>query len=146
MSDAGEPSYRVLSPRAKVDLGTLDQVVKLLETRPAATGDVVLRPHPLIVLVRRQALVVLITSAKVWDSSRDLLAPWTEKLATFEARLMLLGRPKDPDLERALNLGLCALLGPEPGSDELLLMSFTSLRLPRVDCRRLDSNQHVRGS
>lgn len=29
----------------------------------------------------------------------------------------------------------------EPESEQLLLMPFTSLR-----CRRLDSNQHVRGS
>jgi HD-GYP domain-containing protein (c-di-GMP phosphodiesterase class II) len=135
VSDAGEPSPRVLSPRAKVDLGTLDQVVKLLETRPAATGDVVLRPHPLIVLVRRQGLAVLITSAKVWDNSRDLLAPWTEKLATFEARLMLLGRPKDPDLERALNLGLCALLGQEPGSDELVVALHQAFELMDLKAR-----------
>jgi HD-GYP domain-containing protein (c-di-GMP phosphodiesterase class II) len=135
VTDAAEAGLRVLSPRAKVDLGALDQVAKLLETRPVASGDVVLRPHPLIVLVRRQTFSVLITPAKVWDTARDLLAPWTEKLATFEARLMLLGRPSDPDLGRALNLGLAALLPKEPASDELTVALHQAFELMELKAR-----------
>jgi HD-GYP domain-containing protein (c-di-GMP phosphodiesterase class II) len=113
----------------------LDQVTQLLEARPLQPGDVVVRPHPLVVLVRRQAFQVLITSAKVWDTARQLLGPWTEKLALMEARLILLGRPKDPDLERALNLGLGALLGKEPGADELTVALHQAFELMDMKAR-----------
>src|SRR6185295_3487466 len=78
---------------------------------------------------------VLITSAKVWDTERDLLGPWTEKLALVEARLILLGRPKDPDLERALNLGLAALLGKEPGPEELEVALHQAFELMDMKAR-----------
>ncbi|HWP08516.1 MAG TPA: HD domain-containing phosphohydrolase [Polyangiaceae bacterium] len=130
-----EGPLRELSPRAKAELSVLDHVVQMLETRPAAPGDVVLRPHPLVVVVRRQSFQVLITSAKVWDTERDLLGPWTEKLALVEARLVLLGRPKDPDLERALNLGLAALLGKEPGADELVVALHQAFELMDLKAR-----------
>jgi len=130
-----EGQLRELSPRAKAELSVLDHVAQVLETRPVAAGDVVLRPHPLVVVVRRQGFQVLITSAKVWDSARELLAPWTEKLALMEARLVLLGRPKDPDLERALNLGLAALLGKEPGPDELVVALHQAFELMDLKAR-----------
>ncbi|HEX5101202.1 MAG TPA: HD domain-containing phosphohydrolase [Polyangiaceae bacterium] len=130
-----EGPLRELSPRAKAELSVLDHVVQMLETRPAAPGDVVLRPHPLVVLVRRQSFQVLVTSAKVWDTERELLAPWTEKLALVEARLVLLGRPKDADLERALNLGLAALLGKEPGPEELVVALHQAFELMDLKAR-----------
>jgi HD-GYP domain-containing protein (c-di-GMP phosphodiesterase class II) len=130
-----EGQLRELSPRAKAELSVLDHVLQLLETRPCAPGDIVLRPHPLVVVVRRQGFQVLITSAKVWDTERDVLAPWTEKLALMEARLVLLGRPKDPDLERALNLGLAALLGKEPGPDELIVALHQAFELMDLKAR-----------
>jgi len=130
-----EGLLRELSPRAKAELVVLDQVTQLLESRPLQAGDVVLRPHPLVVLVRRHGFQVLITSAKVWDTARDLIGPWTEKLALMEARLILLGRPKDPDLERALNLGLAALLGKEPGADELTVALHQAFELMDLKAR-----------
>ena len=77
---------RELSPKARAGLSLLDRVAAELATRPAQTGDVVVRAHPLILLVRRQAFVVVIAPANVWDSERELFAPWKEKLAGFEAR------------------------------------------------------------
>jgi len=132
---APEGLLRELSPRAKAELLVLDQVTQVLETRPLQPGDVVVRPHPLVVLVRRQGFQVLITSAKVWDSERDLLGPWTEKLALVEARLILLGRPKDPDLGRALNLGLAALLAKEPGPEELTVALHQAFELMDLKAR-----------
>jgi HD-GYP domain-containing protein (c-di-GMP phosphodiesterase class II) len=130
-----EGTLRELSPRAKAELGVLDQVTVALETRPQQAGQVVLRPHPLLVVVRRQGFSVLITPAKVWDSARDLLEPWKEELARVEARLVLLGRPKDADLERALNLGLAALLGKEPGPDELTVALHQAFELMDLKAR-----------
>jgi HD-GYP domain-containing protein (c-di-GMP phosphodiesterase class II) len=131
--DAG--GLRELSPRAKADLAALDQVAHALETRPLAAGDVVLRPHPLLVLVRRHGFVVLVAPAKVWDHARELFTPWLEKLASVEARLVLLGRPRDPDLERALNLGVCALLGREPGPEELIVALHQAFELMDMKAR-----------
>jgi HD-GYP domain-containing protein (c-di-GMP phosphodiesterase class II) len=134
-----EPSapggLRELSPRARAELRALDQVARALETRPLASGDVVLRPHPLVVLVRRRSFLVLIAPAAVWDNARELFAPWLDKLASVEARLVLLGRPRDADLERALNLGVCALLGREPGGEELLVALHQAFELMELKAR-----------
>jgi HD-GYP domain-containing protein (c-di-GMP phosphodiesterase class II) len=132
----GEPgALRELSARAKAELHLLEQVEDVLQRRPLQAGDVVLRPHPLVVLVRRHEVAVLIVPAKLWDDARDLLAPWTEKLASMEARLILLGRPRDPDLERALNLGVCALLAKEPGHDELVVALHQAFELMELKAR-----------
>ena len=130
-----EGTLRELSPRAKAELGVLDQLAHSLQTRPLHSSDVVLRPHPLVLVVRRQAFSVLVTPAKVWDGARDLLEPWKEALALVEARLVLLGRPQDADLERALNLGLAALLGKEPGHDELTVAVHQAFELMELKAR-----------
>ena len=136
MTVLGEPAgLRELSPRARAELGVLDQVAQALETRPLAPGDIVLRPHPLLVLVRRQTLLVLLAPAKVWDHARELFAPWTEQLASAEARLVLLGRPEDADLERALNLGVCALLSREPSREELVVALHQAFELMELKAR-----------
>jgi HD-GYP domain-containing protein (c-di-GMP phosphodiesterase class II) len=103
--------------------------------QPLAAGDRIVRPHPLVLLVRRQGFVVLVAPAKLWDSARNLLTPWMEKLASMEARLILLGRPKDPDLERALNLGLAALLPKEPGLDEIRVALHQAFELMDLKAR-----------
>jgi HD-GYP domain-containing protein (c-di-GMP phosphodiesterase class II) len=128
-------SLRELGPRAKAELHVLDHVAELVETRPLHAGDVVVRPHPLVLLVRRQEFSALIAPAAVWDGARDLFAPWLEKLASMEARLILLGRPRDPDLERALNLGVCALLPKEPGHDELTVALHQAFELMDLKAR-----------
>jgi HD-GYP domain-containing protein (c-di-GMP phosphodiesterase class II) len=136
VNEPAEPGgLREPSPRARAELGVLDQVAHALETRPLATGDVVVRPHALVVLVRRQGFLVLLAPAKVWDNARELLAPWTDKLAAAEARLVLLGRPRDADLERALNLGVCALLSREPGPEELLVALHQAFALMELKAR-----------
>ena len=136
MTATAEPgALRELSPRAKAELHVLDRVLELLQTRPLQSGDVVLRPHPLLLFVRRQEFGVLIAPAAVWDGARDLFGPWLEKLAAMEARLVLLGRPRDPDLERALNLGVCALLAKEPGPDELTVALHQAFELMDLKAR-----------
>jgi HD-GYP domain-containing protein (c-di-GMP phosphodiesterase class II) len=136
MTAPGEPAgLRELSPRAQAGLGVLDHVAHALETRPLATGDVVLRPHPLLVLVRRRSFVVLLAPAEVWDHARELFAPWSEQLAATAARLVLLGRPAEADLERALNLGVCALVAREPAGEELLVALHQAFELMELKAR-----------
>ncbi|HEY3493564.1 MAG TPA: HD domain-containing phosphohydrolase [Polyangiaceae bacterium] len=138
MTASGEPSserLRQLSPVARAGLAVLDRVAAELSTRPAQAGDVVVRAHPLILLVRRQTFSVLIVPARVWDIERELLAPFKEKLAGFEARLILLGRPRDPDLDKALNLGLGALVAPEPALEEILVALHQAFELLELKAR-----------
>lgn len=128
-------ALRELSPRAKAELQALDRVAELLQARPLVASDAVVRPHPLVVLVRRHELVVLIAPAAVWDAARELFEPWMDQLAAMEARLVLLGRPRDPDLERALNLGVCALLAKEPGPEELTVAIHQAFELMDLKVR-----------
>jgi HD-GYP domain-containing protein (c-di-GMP phosphodiesterase class II) len=132
---AATGELRVPSDALRAQLAVLERIVSDLATRPSQAGDVVVRPHPLIVLVRRQSFLVLIAPAALWDTARDLLSPWTDKLASFEARLVLLGRPRDADLERALNLGLAALLSPDPAPEELLVTLHQAFELLELKAR-----------
>jgi HD-GYP domain-containing protein (c-di-GMP phosphodiesterase class II) len=134
-SAGSTPALRELSPRARLELSVLDRIAQDLSTRPASSGDLLLRPHPLLLLVRRQSFLVLIAPAKLWDSARDLLTPWKEKLASFEARLILVGRPRDPDLDKALNLGLGALVAAEPAIEELLVALHQAFELLELKAR-----------
>jgi HD-GYP domain-containing protein (c-di-GMP phosphodiesterase class II) len=131
-SGAATGELRAPSEALRAQIAVLDRIVAALATR---TTDVVVRPHPSIVLVRRQSFQVLIAPAGLWDGARDLLSPWTEKLAAFEARLVLLGRPRDADLKRALNLGLAALLAPEPSAEELLVALHQAFELLDLKAR-----------
>ena len=123
MTLSAEPAggLRGLGERARATLEHLDHIAADLTARPAETGDNVLRPHPLLIVVRRGESVVLLAPAGVWDKKRDLFSPYSEKLMSVEARLILLGRPADPDLGKALNLGLTALLPAEPSHEELVV-------------------------
>ena len=96
---------RALSPRAQDAVAALNALGAWLAQNPCQSGDTLTRPHPLLLLVRRAGFLVLIAPASVWDKGRDLLTPYLEKFASVEARLVLLGRPSDPDLSQALNLG-----------------------------------------
>ena len=90
---------------------------------------VVTRPHPLLVTVRKDSLVVLIAPAAVWDHAREILRPFTASFAEGQAMLILLGRPSEPDLDQALNRGLGAIAPARPGADELFVAVHNSFEL-----------------
>jgi HD-GYP domain-containing protein (c-di-GMP phosphodiesterase class II) len=133
-TEAG-PQSKPLSAAAEATLLAVDRIASELVTRPAETGDTIVRPHPLLLVVRRQAFVVVVAPASVWDRQRDLLTPWTEKLASVEARLVLLGRPNDADLGKALNLGLAAILPSEPSHEELAVALHQAFEFMDVKAR-----------
>ena len=93
------------------------------------------RPHPLLLLVRSAGFLVVIAPAAVWDKGRDLLSPYSDKFAAVEARLILLGRPNDPDLSQALNLGLCALLSAAPEPEEVFVALHQAIELMSAKSR-----------
>jgi HD-GYP domain-containing protein (c-di-GMP phosphodiesterase class II) len=128
-------SIRALSPRARATLDELGALAEWLSQHPAQSSDTLTRPHPLLLLVRRAGFLVVIAPASVWDKGRDLLRPYLEKFAAVEARLVLLGRPSDADLNQALNLGLCALLSETPAPEELFVALHQAFELMSVKAR-----------
>jgi hypothetical protein len=126
---------RALSPRARATVDRLGALANWLSQHPAQSSDTVTRPHPLFLLVRRAEFLVLIAPAAVWDQGRDLLSPYLDKFAAIEARLVLLGRPRDPDLSQALNLGLCALLADTPAPEEVFVALHQAFELMSVKAR-----------
>ncbi|HEY0467414.1 MAG TPA: hypothetical protein VGC79_24610, partial [Polyangiaceae bacterium] len=126
---------RALSPLARATVDRLGALAEWLTQHPQQSGDTLPRPHPLLLLVRRAGSLVLIAPASVWDKGRDLLQPYLDKLASVEARLVLLGRPRDPDLSQALNLGLCALLAETPAPEEVFVALHQAFELMDVKAR-----------
>jgi len=126
---------RALSPRARAAVDQLGALAEWLFSHPAQSGDTVTRPHPLLLLVRRAGFLVLVAPASVWDQGRDLFRPYLEQFAAVEARLVLLGRPRDPDLSQALNLGLCALLAETPAPEEVFVALHQAFELMTVKAR-----------
>jgi HD-GYP domain-containing protein (c-di-GMP phosphodiesterase class II) len=141
MSDASReapaisPEIRRLSPRAQDAVVGLSALGSWLAQNPGQNGDTSTRPHPLLLLVRRAGFLVIVAPASVWDKGRDLLSPYLEKFAAVEARLVLLGRPSDPDLSQALNLGLCALLPTSPAPEEVFVALHQAFELMDVKAR-----------
>ncbi|HEY5372230.1 MAG TPA: HD domain-containing phosphohydrolase [Polyangiaceae bacterium] len=129
------PEIRALSPHAQSAVLGLSTLAEWLAQHPGQSGDTLTRPHPLLLLVRRAGFMVLIAPASVWDKGRDLLSPYLEKFAAIEARLVLLGRPSDPDLSQALNLGLCALLTATPAPEEVFVALHQAFELMDVKAR-----------
>ncbi len=132
---ATKAALRSLSPGAGDVVKALGRVADMLG-REGRLGDAsVSRPHPLIVLVRRGAWSALIVPSVVWDKGRDLLEPYADQLAGFEARLVILGRPTDPALDRALNLGVGAILSAEPDESEIFVALHQAFELMEVKAR-----------
>jgi hypothetical protein len=122
-------------PAAEATLATLDRVESCSRTRRAraatrscarirscssCAGSVQRRRR------RRRA---------VWDKKRDLFAPWTEKLATAEARLILVGSPRDPDPREGAELGLAAILPAEPSHGEFAVALHQAFEFMDVKAR-----------
>ncbi|MES1173790.1 MAG: HD domain-containing phosphohydrolase [Myxococcales bacterium] len=127
--------FRALSPNAQTVVARLGALADWLSLHPGQSGDTLTRPHPLLLMVRRADFSVLVAPASVWDKGRDLLGPHLEKFAAVEARLVLLGRPQDPDLSQALNLGLCALLAEAPAPEEVFVAVHQAFELMSVKAR-----------
>ncbi|HKQ70595.1 MAG TPA: HD domain-containing phosphohydrolase [Polyangiaceae bacterium] len=107
----------------------------ILRRDPRQAHAIVTRPHPLICMVRRESRVVLLTAAPAWDHGRDVFRPFAPRFADGQAMLVILGRPRDPDLQVALNKGLSSLLGEAPTSDELFVALHNAFELMEMKSR-----------
>jgi HD-GYP domain-containing protein (c-di-GMP phosphodiesterase class II) len=97
-------------------------------------AEMVTTPHPLLVMLVRDEHAVIFAPAAVWDNARDLLKPYTARFAESAALLVLLGRPKDPDLEQALSRGLASIVPADATADELFIAGSRAFEL--LDSRR----------
>lgn len=132
-STGGE--LRALSHRAASAVAALTALGDALSRHPLAQGAVITRPHPLLAMVRRGPSSVLLCPASVWDSGRELIGPYADRIAAAETRLILLGRPADPDLAQALNLGLAAIVPSEPDPAEVAVAVHQAFELMDVKAR-----------
>lgn len=133
--DGGEKALRALSPRAQETVLGLTRLAEELAREPLLTGALLSRPHPLLLSLRKGPLGVLIAPALVWDKGRDLLTPFAESIAAYETRLVLLGRPAEPDLTQALNLGLAAIVTEAPRVSEVAVALHQAFELMEVKAR-----------
>ncbi len=117
-SDAGRPSIEAF-----------DEVIRVLESDPRLSDRIVVRPHPLLILVRRESSTVLVGSSKVWSSARQLLRPFAEELADGAMTLVLLGELEDPDLAEAVRRGISTILPQHPSPTELVASVLAGFEL-----------------
>ena len=134
-SGTGETPVRSVGKKAQAGIELLTRLADSLATDTRLDHSVVSRPHALLVMVRRGPHFVLLLPASVWDRGRELLEPFAEDFAGAQARFIVLGRPKDPDLALALNHGLGAILPAEPSNDELLVALHLAFELLEVKAR-----------
>jgi HD-GYP domain-containing protein (c-di-GMP phosphodiesterase class II) len=138
MTEATGADPLATAPKSAVPTSPLELLsrrVDGLRMDPRLTQSLVTRSHPLICMVRRETKTVLITPAIVWDHGRDILRPFSTRFAEGQAMLIVLGRPRDPDLSQALNKGLASLLPEAPSSDELYVALHNAFELMEMKAR-----------
>ncbi len=109
MSEEGRPSG-------------LSRIADLIAVDGRFAGDVVSRPHQRLLQVRRGERFVTLAPADVWDEEPALLRPTLEKVVEGAATILLLGRPKDPDLGAVLARGVFSLVAREADADALFVV------------------------
>lgn len=123
------PSSSGLSGEANAYLAPFDAVFERLASDARFADRVVARAHPLLAVIQKDRLNVLVAPAVVWDGGRQILRPYAAQFAEGEALLILLGRPKEPDLAQALNRGLGAIVSEDPSADELFVAIHSGFEL-----------------
>lgn len=100
---------------------SMDSVQAALSGDERLAGELVTRPHPLLVMVVREELSLVLAPAAVWDAARHLLRPHAARFAGSQALLYLLGTPRSRGLDAAMARGLGGFLQAEPSPDELFV-------------------------
>jgi HD-GYP domain-containing protein (c-di-GMP phosphodiesterase class II) len=99
----------------------LSRIADLIAVDGRFAGDVVSRPHQRLLQVRRGERFVTLAPAEAWDEEPALLRPTLDKVLEGAATILLLGRPKDPDLSSVLARGVFTLLPRDVDGDALFV-------------------------
>jgi HD-GYP domain-containing protein (c-di-GMP phosphodiesterase class II) len=136
-------SFNDSPPVATASTLAMDRVEDLLHRDARFAGDVIVRPHALLAVAWRTVagpggrahdrLGVVFAPASVWDSARDLLAPFAGPLAEGTVLVVLVGRPRS--LDDAAQRGLVSLLPAEPDGEELFLAAQRAFELLEAKSR-----------
>ncbi|HTJ80340.1 MAG TPA: HD domain-containing phosphohydrolase [Polyangiaceae bacterium] len=122
-------------PHSSRDRSAFDRVFEDLRREPRLASRVVVRSHPLVILVKKDAATVVVVPASVWDEGRHLLKPFASKLADGSATLVLIGEPRDPDLGGAIERGLAAMVPSRARPSELYVAIASAFELLEAKSR-----------
>jgi HD-GYP domain-containing protein (c-di-GMP phosphodiesterase class II) len=98
-------------------------------------NEAVTRPHPLLVALTREELMIVLSPCEVWDKARELLKPFSARLADGTAMLVLLGYPAELDLAQAMNRGLASIVAAGASLDETVLAGLRAFELLEAKMR-----------
>ena len=110
-------------------VATMNRLADLLADDPRLASETVSRPHPLLVAMTRDELMVVLAPAAVWARGRELMRPFAGRFAESTAMLVLMGYPSDVDLQQAMNRGLASIVAEEASVDEIFLAVVRAFEL-----------------
>ncbi len=110
-------------------VATMDRIAEQMAGDARLVHETVSRPHPLLVAVARDDLMVVLAPAVVWDRGRELLKPFAARFADSTAMLILMGYPSDVDLQQAMNRGLASIVAEGASLDEMFLAGMRAFEL-----------------
>jgi HD-GYP domain-containing protein (c-di-GMP phosphodiesterase class II) len=125
---AADSATRTSDPTPPL-VAKMNRVADQLATDPRLVHETVSRPHPLLVAVTRDDLMVILAPAAVWDRGRELLKPFAARFAESTAMLILMGYPTDVDLQQAMNRGLASIVAEDASLDEMFLAGIRAFEL-----------------
>jgi HD-GYP domain-containing protein (c-di-GMP phosphodiesterase class II) len=124
-----DSAARTNGETAPLLVSKMNRLADLLARDTRLVNETVSRPHPLLVAVTRDDLMVVLAPASVWDRGRELLKPFAARFAESTAMLILMGYPKDVDLQQAMNRGLASIVAEEASLDEIFLAGIRAFEL-----------------
>lgn len=111
---------------------------------PRLGNEIVTRPHPLLLAVTRDDLMVVLAPAIVWDRGRELLKPFAARFADSTAMLILMGYPQNVDLQQAMNRGLASIVSENASLDEIFLAGIRAFELLEAKSRAESRGKYLR--
>jgi HD-GYP domain-containing protein (c-di-GMP phosphodiesterase class II) len=112
-----------------------ERAIAHLRVDPRLASTIVVRPHPLLVQLRRDHALVLLAPGALWDEARALLKPYAARLAEGSAVVLIAGRPVRADWSAAIERGVASLLPAAPTSDELFVAVSSAFELAEARAR-----------
>ncbi len=126
---ADETATRTSGDTTPPLVAKMSRVADQLARDTRLVHETVSRPHPLLVAVTRDDLMVILAPAAVWDRGRELLKPFAARFAESTAMLILMGYPTDVDLQQAMNRGLASIVSEDASQGEMFLAGVRAFEL-----------------